>query len=310
LILHCGLHKTATSYIQHALTMSRRNLAEAGVTYPTMTELGHDIDAPDHNALAERIMDRLANGREITNLLRPVSRLKGDTILLSAETFGTLFLTEPHLAEVLSRLSSFEVALIYYIRRQDDLKESVFAEVVKRGHSGAIEDETHYQYDHLKRFRVVERQVPPSHLIIRPYNAMIWPNGNLLEDFRRATDLPPVAMNLPGAVVNRANPRALTYLLSRAPNLAVKNRVRHFAKLCPELFTDRSTYLSPGSRRVFRDRYTAANAACAERHGLGDMNTFLGIHTESDDETWRPIQTTFERLGDRLQKRWDAPGGE
>jgi hypothetical protein len=278
--------------------MTRQILAEAGVAYPTMTELGHDVSAPDHNMLAEQISLRLANGHDIADLLRPVSTLQGETVLLSAETFGTLFLVETSLARVMSHLPSFEVVLIYYIRRQDDLKESVFAEVVKRGYSGAVEDESHYQYDHLERFKIVERQVPANRLIIRPYNPTMWPNGNLLEDFCRATDLPAVAITLPGTTINRANPRALTYLLSRARNLAVKDRVRHFAKLCPELFTDRSTYLSPSWRRIFRDRFAASNNACAERYRLGDMNAFLNIQIEADDKEWRPLRTTFERLGD------------
>jgi hypothetical protein len=141
LILHVGTHKTGTSYLQK-LFLDNRSVLEGesvALAQPVHEVLG------DHHFLVS-FLDAGEDGLE-----RFLAGLENDhaCTLLSSETMLTwLWMSKraPALAAELSR--RFDVCVVLYLRRQDYLKESVFAEVACSWYQGDIQGEKHYAYDY------------------------------------------------------------------------------------------------------------------------------------------------------------------
>jgi hypothetical protein len=304
LILHCGLHKTGTSHLQTTFFMNRKALAEHGVVYPTLRELGVRLHASDHNAFAERLARASVEHGKLEDALAPLLAIRAETILISAETFGTLFLNPVLRVVLLDAIAALDPHLIYYVRRQDDLKESVFAEVVKGRHAGPIEQETHYQYDLMERFGDLVEWMGRDRVLVRPYTPALWTDGSIVRDFqqhaRLARDLKMVE---PPPGNNRLHPRPLTHLLSRVAERATKSKLVFLAELCPELFEDSSRALmTPDQRAAFRQEFTESNRAFAALMGIDDIDAFLGLDRGST-EAWKPLPQAFIDFGDRLAAR-------
>ncbi len=139
---HVGAHKTGTSYLQSLFHGNRARLAEAGLHYP-------DIGPNDaHHALAAAwinlpdIPARFYGARGPDGLWdRLIERYAGapGVVFLSAENF-TRFLPEAiDFAALAKRLSAFdEVRLIYTLRQQAELVQSLWLQTARSGRVSAI----------------------------------------------------------------------------------------------------------------------------------------------------------------------------
>lgn len=311
LILHCGLHKTGTSHLQTTFFMNRKALAERGIVYPTLRELGVRLHASDHNAFAERLARASVEQGGLEEALAPLLAIKAETILISAETFGTLFLNPVLRVVLLDAIAALDPHLVYYVRRQDDLKESVFAEVVKGRHAGPIEEETHYQYDLMERFSDLVEWMGRDRVLIRPYNPALWTDGSIVRDFQEHTRMArDLRMVEPPPGNNRLHPRPLTYLLSRVAERATKSKLVFLAELGPELFEDPDRALmTPEQRAAFRREFAESNCAFAALMGIDDIDGFLGLDREPGT-AWKPLPRAFVEFGDRLAAREAARTGK
>jgi hypothetical protein len=131
LILHIGLHKTASSYVQNVLSARRYDLLREGVLYPTTGAVDDATvrtrdGAQSGHALFTRPGDRLGLVTELlTELPDTVSK-----VLLSSEDF-TLPRRKPTPEQHLSGLSAFgTVKVILVLRRQDMWIESFYKQIV------------------------------------------------------------------------------------------------------------------------------------------------------------------------------------
>lgn len=128
LVLHIGLHKTASSYVQNVLSARRYDLIDYGVLYPSTAT----------NVLAMRTREGAQSGHAqfttrrvrkdlLPDLLEEVPP-NASTVLLSAEDF-----THPRVApeqhiELFSPFRTIKVVLV--LRRQDTWIESFYKQVV------------------------------------------------------------------------------------------------------------------------------------------------------------------------------------
>ena len=100
LLIHCGLHKTGTSYLQHVLSLNRARLAKAGVVYPQPAEITihANANATPHNHLVDALKKTKGDPQAIQKQLAPIGRLMDQpevsTVVMSGEEFGHLFLDE------------------------------------------------------------------------------------------------------------------------------------------------------------------------------------------------------------------------
>lgn len=149
LILHIGTHKTGTSYLQKLFLVNRDVLAAAsiGLAEPPNPETG------DHHGLVSVLRHELVEflRREGDGRGRFLASLDTghECTLLSSECLLPLLMRHPNLARACAQLvqARFDVSVVLYLRRQDYLKESVFAEVAACWYQGDIRNENHYWYD-------------------------------------------------------------------------------------------------------------------------------------------------------------------
>ena len=159
--LHIGPAKTGTTSLQSFFAANDAILKQFSIVYP---RTGRKKDK--HNLLARSL-------RSVNDLKRLLGELHEESsgfehALVSCEEFSYTFL-DAAVLEQFCRLARerFHVRVIIYLRRQDQLKESVYAQVVRGWYSGNILDENHYEYDHLKRLNLLRAQIPKQDLIVR-----------------------------------------------------------------------------------------------------------------------------------------------
>ena len=304
LFIHCGLHKTGTSYLQHVLAVNRDKLARIGVIYPHLADLGFNLRFSDHNHLVSQLMATAGEAAVIRQLLAPIDHIMSlagvSKVILSAEEFGHLLLRDDLRQPLLAALAGYDLRLVFYLRRQDALKESVFAEVVKGLYYGPIATENHYQYDLLARFTPLLEDLDRDALILRPYNRSLWPQQSIIQDFQHSLGLPPdLVLRAPKKALNVSLPRPLTYLLSRSRTVDQKTRLKHFHQLHQQLFDDpHQCLMPPPARATFQDGFAASNAAFANAVGIDDIAQFLGLDTILEPD-WQPLPQPFHAFADR-----------
>ncbi|MEQ6903701.1 hypothetical protein [Nocardioides sp. YIM 152588] len=132
LVLHVGLHKTATTYLQGLWSAHRAELLDAGVLYPTTgipvgdrprtregAQSGHTLFA------RPRVRHRALRAALLEELPASVS-----TVLISSEEFGRPT-GGPTPDQLLARFSGFGgVKVVLVLRRQDAWVESYYKQIV------------------------------------------------------------------------------------------------------------------------------------------------------------------------------------
>ena len=143
--LHIGPAKTGTTSLQAFFASNDTILKQFSIVYP---QTGRKKDK--HNWLAQSLKSVDDLSRLLVALQEECSGF--EHALVSCEEFSYAFLDAAVLEQFcqLAR-KRFRIRIIIYLRRQDQLKESVYAQVVREWYCGSILDENHYEYDHLKR---------------------------------------------------------------------------------------------------------------------------------------------------------------
>jgi hypothetical protein len=134
--LHIGLHKTASTTLQNFLKNNKNVLFKFGYLYP---ESGM-VYSGNHNLawhLSEDKRYRTQYG-SWDDLHTEIAATSVDNIILSSEDFEIL--KPPKIKLLKSELKPDHVKVIVYIRRQDALIQSVYAQQVKGGSKVKFED--------------------------------------------------------------------------------------------------------------------------------------------------------------------------
>jgi hypothetical protein len=124
-VIHIGPHKTGTTYLQHAFTRLRPELAARGVLYPHKWGNGehghHDLPL----ALAQ------PHGTSMTEAFEALNRSGTDTVLLSSETFS--YSSAADIRRLHGLLGGEPATVAFYCRRWSELIPSCWQESVKHG---------------------------------------------------------------------------------------------------------------------------------------------------------------------------------
>ncbi len=128
LVLHIGLHKTATSYVQNTLSTLRYDLLEEGVLYPS-TGVGDSMATTREGAQSGQPMLTRSARRWVAELLDEVPA-HVSTVLVSSENF-TLWHRDAGPAQQIAKFSMFHsIDVVLVLRRQDSWIESYYKQVV------------------------------------------------------------------------------------------------------------------------------------------------------------------------------------
>ena len=293
IIVHCGIHKTGSSYIQNALNESTNALRKWSFHYPRA-----DRHKGNHSIVAINYKE----GEDVNSLFKKFVDIDSECpiLLLSGEEFSRHLPRHEFLERFLQATSNAEVQFIFYLRRPDHLLESVYAESVKNQLYGDIAN-VKFQFDFHETVRPFVEAVGKENVMIRPYNRKLWPNGQLGADFCTVLGEPDLWKAIAPASevsVNTSLTRNQTFLLSRLKGRSAKHRLlRYFAENpLPSSDDEVKFFMGPQERRRFNLLHAATSQRLADMFGLGDMNEFLGINEDEEDPNWRPYVPNWERL--------------
>jgi hypothetical protein len=131
LVLHVGLHKTASSYVQNVLSARRYELLDEGVLYPTTGTLdGAAASTREGAQSGHALFTRPGDRRGLVSQLLAELPRSVTSVLLSSEDFT---LPRPNLSpeQVLGRFSEFgTLKVVLVLRRQDAWIESFYKQIV------------------------------------------------------------------------------------------------------------------------------------------------------------------------------------
>jgi hypothetical protein len=171
LVLHIGLHKTASSYVQNMLGARRYDLLGEGVLYPTTGTLNGVPSRTREGAQSGHILfTRPGDHHDLVPELLAELPDACSTVLLSSEDF-TLARRRPTPEQYLGTFSAFgAVKVILVLRRQDAWIESFYKQVVDQ-----------YNKSETRSFDDFLKQVGPSlldfHARFSPWRDLVGPEN-------------------------------------------------------------------------------------------------------------------------------------
>lgn len=207
--IHIGAPKTATSTLQRILASNYKKLLKNGILYPRDHRHG---DA--HHALICDLIEKhqnirmpdlwygdCARGQAWQSLHDEISQHEASihSVILSSELFfGQSKNIDLMLEDITSYLHGHEVKVVAYLRRQDQLYSSFFNQDVKGVRQWAFSAyefyETHqiFQHDYHSLLSLWSDALGKNNILIRPYEAQQWLNGDIVQDFCAVTNTIPL----------------------------------------------------------------------------------------------------------------------
>jgi hypothetical protein len=287
IVLHVGLHKSGTSYIQEFLARNRQKLEELGIFYPPLSN-------SNHTAFVAWSRKDLNIGKQKQTEWLELNVRRGEPIVLSSEEFST-DLNSPARAEHYSEiLKNFDVKIVYYLRRQDHLFESVYSEVSKSRFTGDIHDAkfSPFIFDFYRRLKPSLEVFGSNSIIIRPYNKNQWSNGELAEDFlfhalgiRFGEWLMPERQN---ASISR---RKTIFLAGLNLERLTKRKIYEAIKTSDCIKDDGIRFCAnPVFRDAFYNIFRSTTRDVLKNFGVKSPDDFLGYDGQKDIETWFPAE--------------------
>jgi hypothetical protein len=313
LYLHIGLHKTGTTYLQKLALENRDILRQNGLGLAPFIDpaLGthHPILAAIERAGPRRVLARVA------------ARNPGLDTLVSAEELSR-HLEDEGRARALrdaARAHFDAVRLVVFLRRQDFLKESYYAEQVKLTLQGSIAETAGLDGDHAARLARLEAVFGEGSLAVRLYRDP-GPN-DVVGDFLSALelDLDPSELR-PVERLNASLHRRKVVFLSHVPKARRPGARRAFL---PHLMRRHVTetaairddggrfLMPPAARRAMVARHLEGNRAIVARYRLARAEGFVSL--PDADPAWTPpapispAETRAVALG-ALRRVWTGRG--
>ncbi|WP_157014695.1 hypothetical protein [Mesorhizobium xinjiangense] len=294
-IVHCGLPKTGSSFLQRLFLHNTSHLARHSIHYPAIEpskrhQGNHSIAFITYSAgedFAVHIAKRLDLESEC------------DTLLLSAEGFAKPALQAQAADRLVALFPNAKVRFIFYLRRFDHIIESVYSEVVKVNFCGSI-SEVFYPTNVLAKLDPFVRAVGKPNIVIRPYSKALWPNGSIGADFFAAIGRPEVwqdVNSLVGSKVNAMLSRPAIHLLSRTPIQEKRSVLKRISSNPTILPKDPARYFrSPSDRRRFNNTFDAHYRQVVQEFELGNVREFFDLERYDDDPLWAPFSPDVKAM--------------
>lgn len=190
MFLHVGLHKTGTTAIQDFLFLNRESLLTQGFLYP-ITEfhpLGQQRVAYAFNGEVNPHLNRSKvnqNDELFNKLSELINQDNYQTLIVSSENF-TPAGNRTALRKIRNFFDDFEINVIFYLRRQDKYKESLYREHIKLPNSEVSSFENFkvpYLLDYEKRLKPWMSVFGEENLIVRSYDYLVGNGIDVIDDF-------------------------------------------------------------------------------------------------------------------------------
>ncbi|WP_118137748.1 hypothetical protein [Oceanicella sp. SM1341] len=314
LLLHMGAPKTGSSLLQSFFARNVGELAARGIAYPALEPLegalGNEATSGNGALLARALMPprhrvALSEAERAAALERLDAALADATgdVLVSSEWFFVIpKLEQERLAERALR-HGLRLCPIVYLRRQDDMIMSLYAQEVKK--AGLTEDAAtfcmHYaQKDRRLNYYAVLQglttRFPAEDCRVRIYERAQWVNGSLIDDFLAACGVEDLSgfdrrvekINVTPGRLALEWMRLANALPARTP--AAERLMRALRRLDGREDSP-GPVLPPRLRLEILERFAGSNARAAREFlGRSDGRLFL-TPPPAPDEPWQDIAT-------------------
>jgi len=290
LYLHIGLHKTGTSYLQRLLLQNRGLFADAGLG---LGPYQNPVTGSHHP-----ILDQLVRPGGPEAVFARAAAAPGDRLLISSEGLSHEIEEKPGYLQAVYAAAArhFEPHIVIFLRRQDMLKESVYAEAVKGWLQASIHEDDHYPYDHAARIARIEAVFGIDRVHVALYRDP-GPN-DILGDLLAATDtvidrtglkeVPPqnVSMHRRNSLFLGQMPKPKHAELDAQDRIA-PHFISRVLATSPAIADDGVRYLlSPRERHDLVAGYLDGNRALVARRGIADARAFVAL--PDLDAPWTP----------------------
>jgi hypothetical protein len=283
------LPKTATTTIQHFLTVHRDALLQRGVLYPRSIARG-ERGAQQHGALGVAVepeslpwlagMRQRFGGTDIfASLLEEVDRTKSETVILSSEALA--FMRRPNLLR--QALRGCEVRILVYLRRQDNFLASFYNQLIKsRLYAATFEEFLRQNAADAIDLRQFQMTLAMCHYdrLLELWSAAfgrdnILPGvfedcelpAGLLRDFAAKTGIDIAGLAMPGADTNPALRLAVLPLKRRVNGLLASEEERIHAELMFTACSSHRNAMTPSPDDVAKNMARRLALLAAYRDG-------------------------------------------
>ena len=288
LILHVGTHKTGTSYLQLWLYRNRQALRSHGIAYP---DFYMKMPNANHHGLADAIkLGQLDFHRAAEELSEITSSDKH--VILSSETFSSLFHRGRGDAVAFSEAFGkfFSIGIVIYLRRQDEMLESAYAEIVKTGNAPSIEQMTDRPMNWLTRLQYLGSVFGADNVVARPYYPKAWAERHLARDFLASASLPALGEVEDIERKNEAMSRRQTLFLAMIDKTKVPSITRFVEQVRDSsAITDDGIkwLMTPEMRKSLVARYAKSNETMCDMFFDGQYREYF-LADPSDCGSWFP----------------------
>lgn len=327
--IHVGTPKTGTSAIQVFCSKNRKLLKEKGVCYPNLgfdfpgissNRNGHCLNAYIFDENHKRLRDQ---EREVAD--QALEKLTGMLdnfpvfVLSDEQIWNNKDITTERLLHYKEKLAEAgaDMKIIVYLRRQDLLIQSYWAQQVKEYMNTCFSDyivskkAKYFKLDYDKRLEEMAAAVGRENIIVRVYEKQQYYGGNIISDFLHLFDLEMtdefkqsdhvVNASLEGACLEakrllNANPRFTTKLNFVVPMLTTIQQEK-----VGEGGYSTGRYFSEEKHQAFLEKYREGNEKVA-RDYLGREDGVLFKDEIVTEGTGEAETYTTEEMVDILGK--------
>lgn len=312
LIIHIGMQKTGTTFLQNALHAHRTELAAQGIHYPhPMAGVG-ESGGKAHHFIAHAMLGRRLGhtpdadfdqlGAHVASI-NAARRETGGTTVISSEDFSLL--RRPQIKRLRTLFPGDGVRILVYLRRQDLWLEALYGQTLKLGrhqNAAAFVTRQRHMADYAAVLDPWAEAFGAANVIVRVYEG--FEGGGLWPDFCTAIGHPGAATLVPeNTQINVSLPREDSTFLT----LIGDDRWRHWLRRALERSQTRRargrglSYLTaPQARQIMAD-HAAGNARLAKR--------YLGREALFTDAAPLPVQSRPSWLMRRARVGWHLVSG-
>jgi hypothetical protein len=184
LFLHIGMGKTGTTALQKFFWSNRRALKKEGILYPRYGGIAHA-----HHLLSPYIPPELKDLWKFKRVVEWAPKLKEtsfSSILLSSELIA--WATREQVIEFCSAITeSFDLKVIIYLRRQDNMIMANYNQLVKAGsEKHELDLVLESQIAKINYEDIIEpwsSSIGKDNIIVRPYEKRQFYGGDICHDF-------------------------------------------------------------------------------------------------------------------------------
>lgn len=312
LFLHIGMGKTGTTALQNFFWVNRRQLRRTGISYPKYGMVAHA-----HHLLSPYVPPDLRDKWDFMSVAEWAPKLQKvgtDTILLSSELIA--WASPEDVLDFCRNVSRvFDLRVVIYLRRQDDMIMANYNQLVKGGSQEneleEVIEKDIAQFDYLRIIEPWATSVGRDNIVVRPYEKQQFYAGDICRDFMYHVFGVDTGseFSLPQGDPNpRFSPAALEY--KRQLNRFIQNPVKsaRFNKVLLRYSADSdpsagqspgsSSLLSPSERRRILERSRPVNRAIARDYLQRDDGLLFDESIPEGDASWVRPQLTDEAAAD------------